>query len=193
MVKYPANNTNSEDIINITTSDDESKEENESISPPTSYSAGMHTSGDDTDGEDNPNLFDTDEDNNERNQTIQDVEDNDLTQQQNNGTILQENVKDRKREDLHTNNPHEAMGNSSVGLTDESEADLYMDLPALTTDSPDTDTDDTGYDETRHSPNIWIEDSLIHNTELDNFIQAAIKLAPNDLPMSKMKQLSQWF
>ena len=78
------------------------------------------------------------------------------------------------------------MGDSPVGLTDESEADLYADLPALTTDSPYTDTDDTGYDETR-------QDSLIHNTELDNFIQAAIELVPNDLPMNKMKQLSQWF
>ena len=85
------------------------------------------------------------------------------------------------------------MGNSSVGLINESEADLYADLPALMTDSPDTDTDDTGYDEIRRSPDIWIEDSLIHNTELDNFIQAAIALAPNDLPMNKMKQLSQWF
>ena len=124
----------------------------------------MHTSGDDTDGKDDPNLLNTNEDDNKRNQTNQDVEDNDSTEQQNNGTTLQENVKDQKREDLHTNNPHEAMENSSVGLTDESEADLYADLPALTTNSPDTDTDDTGYDETRHSPYIWIEDSLIHNT-----------------------------
>ena len=53
------------------------------------------------------------------------------------------------------------MGNYSVGLTDESEADLYADLPALTTDSPDTDTDNIGYDETRHNPNIWIENILI--------------------------------
>ena len=85
------------------------------------------------------------------------------------------------------------MEDSAVGLTDESEADLYAELSALTTNSLDMDTDDTGYDETRHSPNIWIEDSLIHNTELDNFIQAAIELAPNDSPMNKMKQLSQWF
>ena len=76
--------------------------------------------------------------------------------------------------------PHEVMGNSSVELIDESEEDIYEDLPDLTTDSPDTDTDDTGYDETRHSPDIWIEESLIHNTELDNFIQAAIELAPNE-------------
>ena len=85
------------------------------------------------------------------------------------------------------------MENSSVGLTDESEADLYADLQALTTVSLDMDTDNTGYDETRHSPDIWIEDSLIHNTELDNFIQAAIELTPNDSPINKMKQLSQWF
>ena len=84
------------------------------------------------------------------------------------------------------------MGNSSVGLTDESEADLYADLPALTTDSPDTDTDDTRYEETGDSdnPDIWIEDSLIHNTELENFIQAAVALATNDSP-DKMEQLSQ--
>ena len=84
------------------------------------------------------------------------------------------------------------MENSSVGPADESEVDLYVDLPALTTDSPDTDTDDTGFEETRDSPDIWIEDSLIHNTELDNFIQAAVALAPNDSP-NKMEQLSQWF
>ena len=86
------------------------------------------------------------------------------------------------------------MENSSVGLTDESEVDLYVDLPALATDSPDTDTDDTGYEETRDSedPDIWIEDSLIHNTELENFIQAAIALATNDLP-GKMEEMSQWF
>ena len=84
------------------------------------------------------------------------------------------------------------MENSSVGLTDESEVDLYANLPALTTDSLDTDTDDTGYEETSDSPNIWIEDSLIHNTELDNFVQASVALVPNDSP-NKMEQLSQWF
>ena len=43
------------DIINITTSDeDENEDDNKSISPPTSYSAGMHTSGNDTDGQDGP-------------------------------------------------------------------------------------------------------------------------------------------
>ena len=72
--------------------------------------------------------------------------------------------------------------------------DLYADLPSLVTDSPDTDTDDTGYKETRDSddPDIWIEDSLIHNTELENFIQAAVALATNNSP-GKMEQLSQWF
>ena len=94
VVKYPANNTNSEDIINITTSDNKSKEEKESISPPTSYSAGMHMSGDNTDGEEDPNLLNTDEDDNKRNQTNQDVEDNDSTEKKNHGTTLQENVKD---------------------------------------------------------------------------------------------------
>ena len=54
-----------EDIVNITSSDnDESKNDNESISSSTSYSAGMHTSGDDTDGQDIPDLIDTDEDDN---------------------------------------------------------------------------------------------------------------------------------
>ena len=58
--------TYNEDIVNITSSDDDkSEDDNKSISPPTSYSAGMHTSGDDTDGQDGPNLLDTDEDNNE--------------------------------------------------------------------------------------------------------------------------------
>ena len=89
MVEYHANNTSSKDIINITTSDDDSEEENESILSNTLYSAGMHTSEDNTDGEDDPNLLDTDEDNNERNQINQDIEDNDATEQQNNGTTLQ--------------------------------------------------------------------------------------------------------
>ena len=54
-----------EDIVNITSSDNnESKNDNESISSSTSYSAGMHTSGDDTDGQDIPDLIDTDEDDN---------------------------------------------------------------------------------------------------------------------------------
>ena len=45
------------------------------------------------------------------------------------------------------------MGNSSLGLGDESEAELYVDLPALVTDSLDTDTDNTGYEETGDSDN----------------------------------------
>ena len=43
-----------EDVTNIATSDDDYEEGNESISPDTSYSAGMHTSGDDTYGEYDP-------------------------------------------------------------------------------------------------------------------------------------------
>ena len=43
-----------EDVTNIATSDDDYEEGNESILPDTSYSAGMHTSGDDTDGEYHP-------------------------------------------------------------------------------------------------------------------------------------------
>ena len=41
-----------------------SENNDESILSSTSYSAGMHTSGDNTDGQDGPNLLDTDEDNN---------------------------------------------------------------------------------------------------------------------------------
>ena len=41
----------SDDAINIATSDDNYENGNESVSSDTSYSAGMHTSGDDTDGE----------------------------------------------------------------------------------------------------------------------------------------------
>ena len=81
------------------------------------------------------------------------------------------------------------MGDSAVKLTEESEADMYTDLPALTTENSDTDTNNTGYD----SPDIWIEDNLIHNTELDNFIQAVIKLTTDELPINRMKHLSQWF
>ena len=68
--------TNNDEIVNITTSnDDESEDDNESILPPTSYSAGMHTSGDDTDGQDGPNLLDTDKDDNEEIQNNQDRKD----------------------------------------------------------------------------------------------------------------------
>ena len=64
--------------------------------------------------------------------------------------------------------------NSPIKTTEESESDDCADLPDLTTDT-DSQTDDTGYDEIRLSPEIWIEDSLIHNTELDNFIQAVVE------------------
>ena len=54
-----------EDIINITKSDkDEKEDDNKSISLPTSYSADMHMSGDNIDGQDCLNLIDTNEDNN---------------------------------------------------------------------------------------------------------------------------------
>ena len=55
------------DIVNITSSDNnESENDDESISSSTSYSAGMHMSGDNTDGQDGPNLIDTDEDDNNK-------------------------------------------------------------------------------------------------------------------------------
>ena len=57
------------------------------------------------------------------------------------------------------------------------------------TENLDTDTNNTGYD----SPDIWIEDNLIHNTELDNFIQAVFELTTDELPINRMKHLSQWF
>ena len=101
-VHKSTNDTSIEDINNITTSDNDNEEEEESISPNTSYSTGMHTSGEDTDGEDDTNLLTTDEDSDERNQTNQDVEGNNSTEQQNNGTTLQENVRDQKRENPHT-------------------------------------------------------------------------------------------
>ena len=81
------------------------------------------------------------------------------------------------------------VGNPPIKPTEESEADNCADPPDLTTDNPSADTDNTGYDETRHSPEIWIEDSLIHNTELDNFIQAAVELVQEDSPSNKMKTL----
>ena len=119
-------------------SDDNTEEEDESISPNTSYSNGMHTLGDDTDSKDDTNLLTTDEDSREKNKTNEEVGGNNPTDHQNNGTTLQENV------------------------------DLYAGLPSLEHDSPASDTDDTEYEETRDSddPDIWIEDSLIHNTEL---------------------------
>ena len=84
------------------------------------------------------------------------------------------------------------VGNSPIKTTEESESDDCADLPDLTTDT-DRQKDDTGYDEIRLSPEIWIEDSLIHNTELDNFIQAAVELSQEDSPSHKMKHLLQWF
>ena len=87
------------------------------------------------------------------------------------------------------------MRNSSAKLIEESEEDIYEDLPDLVTDSPDTDTDDTGYDEARHSSNMRITDMItdMNNTELDNFIQAATELTPIDSPMEELKPLSQQF
>ena len=84
------------------------------------------------------------------------------------------------------------MRNSSAKLIEESEEDIYEDLPDLETDSPDT---DTGYDEARHSSNMRISDMIsdMNNTELDNFIQAATEVAPIDSPMEELKPLSQWF
>ena len=81
------------------------------------------------------------------------------------------------------------MGDSAVKLTEESEGDMYTDLPALMTKNLDMDMNNTGYD----SPDIWIEDNLIHNTELYNFIQAVIELTTDDSPRNRMKHLSQWF
>ena len=50
-----------EDIVNISSSNNN---DDESITSSTSYSACMHTSGDDTDGQDIPDLTDTEEDDN---------------------------------------------------------------------------------------------------------------------------------
>ena len=65
--------------------------------PNTSYRAGMHTLGDNTEGEEDTNLLTIDEDINERNQTNEDVEDNDLTNK-----LL---VSNGKRKDQHTDTP----------------------------------------------------------------------------------------
>ena len=141
----------------------------------------MHTSEEDTDSKNDPNLLDTGKDN--ESHTNQDTGSHGSTEQQYNVNTLQENVKDQKGKVLHTSLPYEAIGNPSVGLANEPETDLYAELPILLTDSLDTDIDDTGYDEIRHTPDAWIEDNLIHNTEVDKFIQAAIgALAPQDSP-----------
>ena len=91
--------------------------------------------------------------------------------------------------------PHEGMRNSSAKLIEESEEDIYEDLPDLVTDSLDTDTDDTGYDEKRHSSNMKITDMItdMNNTELENFMQAATELASSDSPIEELKPLPQWF
>ena len=84
----------------------------------------------------------------------------------------------------------EGMRNSSAELMEESEEDIYEDLPDLVTDSPDT-----GYNEDRHSSNMRITDIItdMNNTELENFMQAATELASSDLPIEELKPLPQWF
>ena len=64
-------------------------------------------------------------------------------------------------------NYNQDMGDSAVELTEASETDMDTDLPALTTKNLDKNMNKTGY----NSPDIWIEDKLIHITELDNFIK----------------------
>ena len=131
--------TYNKDIVNITTSDnDESKDDNKSISPPTSYSAGMHMSGDNTDGQDGPNLLDTDEDDNEE------IQNN----QKSCGFFsvpmgltvslvrwLAQQDKIQAQQESNHNQDMKDMGHSAVKLKEESEVDMYMDLPALTTEN----------------------------------------------------------
>ena len=83
-------------------------------------------------------------------------------------------------------NSHEGKRNSSAEFIEESEEDIYEDLPDLTTNSPTTDTGDdeepeednyenlpdlvtdspdTGYDEDRHSSNMRITDMI---TDMNN-------------------------
>ena len=111
-------------------------------------------------------------------------------------------------------NSHEGMRNSSAEFIEESEQDIYEDLPDLTTDSPTTDTGDeeepeednyenlpdlvtdspdTGYNEDRHSSNMRITDIItdMNNTELENFMQAATELASSDSPIEELKPLPQ--
>ncbi len=72
--------------------------------------------------------------------------------------------------------PHYVREEDGSRLYPKVQEDIVIYSEDLTTDT-ERQTDDTGYDEIRHSPEIWIEDSLIHNTESDNFIQAAVELA----------------
>ena len=107
-------------------------------------------------------------------------------------------------------NSHEDMRNSSAEFIEESEEDIYEDLPNLTTDSPTTctgdeeepgddnyknlpylvtDSPDTGYNENKITDII----TDMNNTELENFMQAATELASSDSPIEGLKPLPQWF
>ena len=44
-----------------------------------------------------------------------------------------------------------------------------------------------------NSPNIWIEDSVRGNTEVEKFIQTIIALTKEDSPENRMKHWAQWF
>ena len=81
------------------------------------------------------------------------------------------------------------MGDLAVKLTEPSETDMYTDLPALTTKKSDTNMNKTKI----NSPDIWIEDSVRGNTEVDKFIQTIIALTIEDSPKIRLKQWSQWF
>ena len=86
--------------------------------------------------------------------------------------------------------------------TDDSEVNPYADMPPLEEDKSEEDTEsapplytddseeDTGYGENEDSDNlnVWIENISSHNTEIDNFIQAAFALSTNDSP-DMMEQL----
>ena len=81
------------------------------------------------------------------------------------------------------------MGYSAVKLTEPSETDMDTDLLALTTKKSDTNMNKTKI----NSPDIWIEDSVRGNTEVDKFIQTIIALTKEDLPKTRVKHWSQWF
>ena len=72
---------------------------------------------------------------------------------------------------------------------DKSEEDTEGAPPLYT----DNSKDDTGYreNEDRDNLEIWIENINSHNTEIDNFIQAASALSMKDSP-DEMEQLQQW-
>ena len=142
----------------------------------------MHTSVDDTDSDDIPDLIDTNEDNNTKT----------MNSQKYWGFLsvpMGLAVSPARWSAQQNSNYNQDMGYSAVKLTEPSETDMDTDLLASTTKKADTNMNKTKI----NSPDIWIEDNVWGNTEVDKFIQTIIVLTKKDSPETRVKHWSQWF